>query len=511
MRSFMKNYIFTIILALLFFINNNVFTQVKRIQDSAVVVEDPVLLHAGDGKYLVVWDNGCEAYHQYMAQYISENRQLIGNSFPVYSNKNVAFNQAGAFLTTREFYINRGDYIPDGYEINAKIYYSFQDTTPAFTIDSGWYLECGTGHLGFEKETLGLSRNFLYFAQDDGKTLLQYISENGSIINSYNDYEGAVNISMAATSDSSWMISMSKMRGYISDSLDYGVYLRCFKNAAIISDFVLVKKISHTMDFFNHNDIRIPAARITVLNDTTYQLFIIQPDSALLYSYILNETACIIDSQIINLPYVPLTDDLFSSFTNIAVSNFKEGTRAVYLTLKIYSNYHTKYHKYLYYFNSNGQYSGNFEQDTTMSLMPESWFNVKTGERTFYNATLSGNNDVVISVYDGFTKVDSFKVGQLSDINKNYRHNTNQFWLMQNYPNPFNSQTSIIFNIKQSSEVVLTIYNARGELVKTYSLGYVNSGLHKHTIEFSGAASGIYYYKLKAGRRTAVKKMVLIK
>lgn len=86
-----------------------------------------------------------------------------------------------------------------------------------------------------------------------------------------------------------------------------------------------------------------------------------------------------------------------------------------------------------------------------------------------------------------------------------------EFALYQNYPNPFNPSTSIKFDIPKRSFVTLKIYNVLGELVSMPINEIRNKG--KYSIDFDGSnfASGIYFYEIKAGYFTDVKKMILIK
>jgi hypothetical protein len=85
------------------------------------------------------------------------------------------------------------------------------------------------------------------------------------------------------------------------------------------------------------------------------------------------------------------------------------------------------------------------------------------------------------------------------------------YFLSQNYPNPFNPKTVISFSIPKDEFVELKVFNAIGEQVALLISKNLNSGNHK--IEFDGSkfASGIYYYRLEAGKFSDTKKLVLLK
>ncbi len=93
------------------------------------------------------------------------------------------------------------------------------------------------------------------------------------------------------------------------------------------------------------------------------------------------------------------------------------------------------------------------------------------------------------------------------------------FYLSQNYPNPFNPSTTIGFQIPQQSRsefVELTIFNSLGEVVKTLASGKMNPGFHVYTWDGTGnageaVASGVYFYRLRAGKYSAVRKMLLLR
>lgn len=85
------------------------------------------------------------------------------------------------------------------------------------------------------------------------------------------------------------------------------------------------------------------------------------------------------------------------------------------------------------------------------------------------------------------------------------------FALNQNYPNPFNPSTTISFELPSRTNTKLDIYNVLGQMVRTLVNDDLPAG--KHTVQFnaSGLASGLYLYRLSAGERVEVKKMVLLK
>jgi hypothetical protein len=87
----------------------------------------------------------------------------------------------------------------------------------------------------------------------------------------------------------------------------------------------------------------------------------------------------------------------------------------------------------------------------------------------------------------------------------------NDYSLEQNYPNPFNPSTKIVFQVPQSVNVSLKIYDVLGNEIVT--LVNEEKGPGKYEIDFNAShlSSGIYFYTLWAGTYISIKKMVLIK
>ena len=88
--------------------------------------------------------------------------------------------------------------------------------------------------------------------------------------------------------------------------------------------------------------------------------------------------------------------------------------------------------------------------------------------------------------------------------------------LHQNYPNPFNPATTIAFTLAQKSAVNLSIFTPDGKLVVTLVDGVLPAGFTD--VPWDGkdtagnyASSGIYFYRLKAGKTVLSRKMVYLK
>ncbi len=88
--------------------------------------------------------------------------------------------------------------------------------------------------------------------------------------------------------------------------------------------------------------------------------------------------------------------------------------------------------------------------------------------------------------------------------------------LYPNFPNPFNPETTIRFSLGKTSRVKLSIYNTKGQLVKTLANDILTPGQHQKTWngrDESGqaVASGVYFYRLDADNYRRTMKMVLMK
>lgn len=86
-----------------------------------------------------------------------------------------------------------------------------------------------------------------------------------------------------------------------------------------------------------------------------------------------------------------------------------------------------------------------------------------------------------------------------------------EYTLYQNYPNPFNPTTTIKYDLPNTSEVTLIIYDILGRKVKALVNEKQQTGRYEVQFNASNLASGVYIYQLIADKYISSKKMILLK
>ena len=165
------------------------------------------------------------------------------------------------------------------------------------------------------------------------------------------------------------------------------------------------------------------------------------------------------------------------------------------------------------------------------------------------NDVLNGTGEIIVSQYDvggwpdlaentriltiptnpheiqpsGYTKLEEWLHGYLAEVEGETTDTTlssskpDNFTLQQNYPNPFNPSTTIKYSVAKPCNVQIEIYNQLGQLVRTllnedkligteYKVTWDGAGDHGNKL-----ASGIYYYRLTAGKQSFSKKMLYLR
>ncbi len=83
--------------------------------------------------------------------------------------------------------------------------------------------------------------------------------------------------------------------------------------------------------------------------------------------------------------------------------------------------------------------------------------------------------------------------------------------LLGSYPNPFNSRTTIRYVLHKPSAVEISVYNLLGEKIKTTVSRFLQAGTHQIHFDFVNFPSGVYVYRIIAGKELRFGRLLLIK
>lgn len=86
-----------------------------------------------------------------------------------------------------------------------------------------------------------------------------------------------------------------------------------------------------------------------------------------------------------------------------------------------------------------------------------------------------------------------------------------EFALEHNYPNPFNPTTVIQYSLANHSNVKLQVFDILGREVATLVNEAQAAGVYTINFDAKALSSGTYFYRIKAGDFTSIRKMMLIK
>lgn len=161
----------------------------------------------------------------------------------------------------------------------------------------------------------------------------------------------------------------------------------------------------------------------------------------------------------------------------------------------------SKDHNWLTFTNGAGAISANSSVQVTLKI------NAKGLEVGNYaaNIPISTNDE------QNLTITCNLEVTNTSSNISNEEKVVSNYQLNQNYPNPFNPKTTIEFDIPNDNFVNITVYNLRGEKIKTLVNEHKIAGEYSVVFDGSNFASGIYFYRIEAGDYSDTKKLVLIK
>jgi len=144
-------------------------------------------------------------------------------------------------------------------------------------------------------------------------------------------------------------------------------------------------------------------------------------------------------------------------------------------------------------------------------------------ERIFFDLTdysnLSGGTEdvkIIATDFNGNESISTFSFERVTTNTDEESALPDRFVLRDNYPNPFNPQTVIPFELAESANVEINIYDVAGRYITTLLDERMSAGSHQVTWNTSVGqgrelSSGVYFYQVKSGNFNQVKKMMLIK
>jgi hypothetical protein len=139
--------------------------------------------------------------------------------------------------------------------------------------------------------------------------------------------------------------------------------------------------------------------------------------------------------------------------------------------------------------------------DSILLDAPTDWFGVDTIAVIVSDGELSDTTDIIVTVTQGET---ISAVGTRVGVPETYE-------LSPNYPNPFNPTTTIAYGLPDRSHVTVTIYNTKGQIIQVLVDETKGAGYHTIQWDASRVGSGIYFYQIRAGDFTMVRKCTLMK
>ena len=137
--------------------------------------------------------------------------------------------------------------------------------------------------------------------------------------------------------------------------------------------------------------------------------------------------------------------------------------------------------------------------------------------RLVFRVLRNFEDDARFEIAEGLVFDPSQLANQLTGSVLDIQTTPTEFALLQNFPNPFNPDTTIGYELAESADVTLQIYNVVGQVVRTLMAAEPQS-VGRYQVRWDGmddrgmpVSSGIYFYQISAGKFQDVRKLMLLK
>ncbi len=138
-----------------------------------------------------------------------------------------------------------------------------------------------------------------------------------------------------------------------------------------------------------------------------------------------------------------------------------------------------------------------------------------TDTLTIYSGDIQGEYSLFTTLTDDSSASDDdtilVRVVDVSGIDDLQSVIPKTFVVEQNFPNPFNPVTTLRFGLPAPASVKIGIYNVNGQRIALLNEGKMSAGFHNIRFNAAHMPSGVYYYRIIAGKHSTVKKMILLK
>ncbi len=154
--------------------------------------------------------------------------------------------------------------------------------------------------------------------------------------------------------------------------------------------------------------------------------------------------------------------------------------------------------------------------DADWSLTENSWC-INMGNPSFsadsigVELDLAGNPRVYLDSGSQIVDIGAYEFQGIPTGLEDFKNTPQSSTLFQNYPNPFNPITNISYEISKSSKVNLSVYDLLGRKIATLVNKYMTAGTYNVQFDASLLSSGVYLYKIRTGKYSSFKKMILMK
>ena len=76
------------------------------------------------------------------------------------------------------------------------------------------------------------------------------------------------------------------------------------------------------------------------------------------------------------------------------------------------------------------------------------------------------------------------------------------------FPNPTSGITNLTFNVSESDNIILSLFNINGQLIKSIDQGQKTKGTYSYQIDLSTFPSGVYVLTLQTNKKKYSQKII---